>query len=405
MKKSSANVCTISLLFAAFSAFAQDSAVDKPKFSDPKKNFEKIVEILQTKYQGENVRLEDLYEFAAQGMIDGLNHRKSPVSSETKLLPPNVVRPWNDSPAEEVVGIGIEIEPDKKTGYMRILRVVPDGAADKTGLERGDLVLQVNDKTCKQQPLEEFVDQVRGKPGHSVKLKLLRGNRTLSKNIVREKMQIPRYSYSSTILNSSIGYVRIDQFQDDTLAILQKIAEGFTEKGIHKLIVDLRSCSGGHLDKIAEAGGIFLPAESSVARFKEYNEEEHTLKTSAKAPTFLPKQTAILINQNTTAGCELFAAALRNNLSAVLVGEPTEGRADLQGEEVLPNHFSVVFTKAVLKLGNGNPYQGIGLKPDIAVKNAGYRVDPSNHKIQMDRQIREDRSLQPAFLYLEKAEN
>ena len=69
----------------------------------------------------------------------------------------------------------------------------------------------------------------------------------------------------------------------------------------------------------------------------------------------------------TSGAAELFAAALDGNNRAELVGERTLGRAGIQKLVKLPEGRGLWLTYARYLTPNGNPIQGRGLEPDVAV--------------------------------------
>jgi carboxyl-terminal processing protease len=76
----------------------------------------------------------------------------------------------------------------------------------------------------------------------------------------------------------------------------------------------------------------------------------------------------VLMTTGTSGPGELFVAALSENARAELIGERTLGRAGLQKLVKLPEGRGLWLTYARYLTPKGNPIQGRGLEPDVAVE-------------------------------------
>ncbi len=76
---------------------------------------------------------------------------------------------------------------------------------------------------------------------------------------------------------------------------------------------------------------------------------------------------AVLVTTGTSGPGELFVAAMNDNDRAEIVGERTLGRAGIQKLVKLPEGRGLWLTYARYLTPKGNPIQGRGLEPDVAV--------------------------------------
>jgi hypothetical protein len=82
---------------------------------------------------------------------------------------------------EETGGIGLtvgqlydETTKDHK-GYIVVLNVMKDGPAEKSGIERGDIITHINGNMTKGRELMDFLkNEIRGPEGKEVSLKIWR---------------------------------------------------------------------------------------------------------------------------------------------------------------------------------------------------------------------------------------
>ena len=69
-------------------------------------------------------------------------------------------------------GTGIVIQVDDKTKYISVENVVPDGPADKAGIEQDDLITTIDGASTKGMSLAQASGKLRGKEGTKVTLRL-----------------------------------------------------------------------------------------------------------------------------------------------------------------------------------------------------------------------------------------
>lgn len=359
------------LLVASFS-FAKDSA---PRFAEPEGNFRKVIDLIKANYYDPTLSDEDLYFFATQGIIQGLNKRRTPTSPEARILLPSQPASWETS-REEIVGIGVQFSVEEKTKNLRIDHILPGGAAEKAGLEQGDLVTAVNQKPCRSLTLEQAVSEIRGKAGEFVQIDFRRNGVSHSKKLVRGKVSAPGFQLVSHVFESGVGYLRIDQFENDTPSRLHKMTEEFSNKKVDQLVLDLRNCSGGMTDKLVESAGFFLPAETPLFQVISRKGKELKSTPAHTKPSFSPRRVIVLSGKNTAAVCELFGSSFIKDKSSFVVGEQVSDLGSyLEAQEVLPNQFSVQFTTAQLKPLKGEfPI----FKPQILVEDKGYHFHPES---------------------------
>lgn len=102
---------------------------------------------------------------------------------------------------KENVGIGVRLQLDSSLGYKIpiILSPVPGGAAEQAGLQTGDIILKVNDKTTKNIVLADVVAMITGEAGTSVKLSIERKRVIKNYNIMRGK-----YKYATSFYESAV---------------------------------------------------------------------------------------------------------------------------------------------------------------------------------------------------------
>lgn len=209
------------------------------------RTFAEVLERIKTAYV-EPIDDKTLFENAIKGMLSNLDPHSS-------YLEPDAFRDLQESTSGEFGGLGIEV--GLEDGILQVIAPIDDSPASAAGLEAQDLIIKIDDQPTKGLSLMESVEKMRGKPGTSIRLTIVREGRkpfdvTLKRAVIKNR------SVKSQLLENDYGFLRISQFQVNTgdevekaLARLKKENKGQPLKG---LILDLRNNPGGVLQAAVE---------------------------------------------------------------------------------------------------------------------------------------------------------
>lgn len=266
----------------------------------------------------------------------------------------------------EFGGLGIEFIMDDD-GYIRVISAIDDTPAYKAGLKNGDLIVGVDGEYLGTNITDvEVIEKLRGKPGTSVKLKIIRERQapfdvTIKRDLIKVK------SVKAEVLDN-IGYIRISTFDKNTSADIKKFIQ--ENKKLSGIILDVRNNPGGLLDEAVAVSDLFLKnckIVSTKGRTKDNSME--FFANGEDITNGLP--IAVLINSGTASAPEILAGALRDNKRAVIIGTRSFGKGSVQ--KVIPLPFSektgIKLTIAKHYTPSGECIQGNGISPDI---EAGY---------------------------------
>lgn len=119
-----------------------------------------------------------------------------------------------------------------------------------------------------------------------------------------------------------------------------------------------------------EASRLFLPADATIVSTVDRSGRPSPVLTFssgtyAKGRTARP--TYVLVDRGTASAAEVFAAALKDNRAATVVGERTFGKALVQSIQRLTDASAVVLTVAKYRTPRGEDINGRGVEPDIEV--------------------------------------
>jgi len=279
------------------------------------------------------------------------------------------------------VGIGVTIL-ETETG-IKVTEVNAVGGAYAAGILAGDVIIEVSGENVLGKSLDEVTEMVRGDEGTYVKIKVLRGDNALEFDVERRRIYTETV-YFSIDEEDKIAYIYITEFAPSTPSSMEDALAHIESKGIKKFIIDVRSNPGGELESVSEVLSMFVPKNKVLTKI-EYNDEKRNEKilSTAKFTSKPNRKIIVLANGESASAAELFAGALQNLKLAKVVGETTYGKGSMQ--QFLGLNSNKNFTLGDIKLSvaeftkpDGTKINGIGIEPDVKVKNGYESFDASS---------------------------
>lgn len=275
------------------------------------------------------------------------------------------------------VGIGVTVSPSED-GYMIIEEVRDNTPASKAGLKVKDIIIALDSNDVAQTGYYESVDYIKnGENNSELVMKIKRDGVTSDIIVKREKIDV--ITAEGKMLDDSVGYISISQFNDKTPEQLHANFQKLVSEGAKGIVFDVRNNGGGLVSSVEKCLDPLLPeGDIAVAVFKDKTEE--VIVTSDSEETDIPM--AVLINGVSASGAELFAAALRDFKEAVLVGTTSYGKGIMQDTFELSDKSTVVLTVAEYRTTRSECYHGVGLVPDHVTEAEGEDSD-----VQLEKAI------------------
>jgi carboxyl-terminal processing protease len=330
----------------------------KPDTYEDLKAFTQALEIVKRNYV-ENPENRDLIQSAIRGMIAGLDPHSSYMSERQ-------FKEMNMDIKGEFMGVGIQI--GVKNQQLTVIAPIEDTPGFRAGLAAGDKIIKINDEWTKDMTIEQAVDKMRGPKGTQVRLLIMRESWDKPKEFKITRDVIKVVSVKSRMLEDSIGYVKIIQFQGQTVDELEKALKSLEAKGIKKLVLDLRNDPGGLLDASVDVSGKFLPKDSLVVYLqgRQKKDRKDFLTTSPDAPRTYP--IVVLVNTGSASASEIVSGALQDSKRALIIGTQTFGKGSVQTVFPLEGGGGLRLTTAKYYTPGGRSIQNVGITPDIEVK-------------------------------------
>ena len=364
-----------------FSANANRTNTSLP--IDELRNFTEIFGKIKNDYV-EDVTDKKLISEAIKGMLSGLDPHSA-------YLDEDAFKDLQVGTQGEFGGLGIEV--GMEDGFVKVVSPIEDTPAWRAGLKSGDLIIKIDDTNVKGLTLGDAVKKMRGKPKTKIILTVVRQGESepLIFTIIRDIIQIQ--SVKSEVLENSVAYVRITQFQEKTgLKLAEALKKRFSEidNNVDGIILDLRNDPGGLLNSAVAVTSAFIPENTLVvytegrvrnSSMKLFSRPEHYLRSGSKNYLAdLPEKTktvpmVVLINNGSASASEIVAGALQDHSRAVIMGTQSFGKGSVQTILPLNNGTAIKLTTARYFTPKGRSIQAKGITPDIVVSQATIKED------------------------------
>ncbi|OOG59488.1 S41 family peptidase [Rhodanobacter sp. C03] len=325
---------------------------------DDIRNFSRVYDVVRQAYV-EKVDNKTLMKAAITGMLSGLD-------PHSEYLDKEGLAQLNEDTTGQYSGLGIEVL--QEDGGLRIVSPIDDTPAARAGIKAGDSIVKINGTLIDPQNVGSMFDQLRGKPGSKITLTIVHPNsdKLIDLPLVRENIEIG--SIKVRELEPGYAYIRITQFQDDTVSDLnKKLGELIAKNGPQKgAVLDLRNNPGGLLTAAVGVSDDFLNAGVIVTTRGRL--QDSNMSFSAHHGDQLNGAPMIVLTNNGTASAaEIVSGALKDNHRALTMGQRTFGKGVVQTVIPLDADHAVKITTARYYTPNGTSIQAEGIKPDIAL--------------------------------------
>ncbi len=316
----------------------------------------------------EEVDDKTLLENAIRGMLSGLDPHSS-------YLDPESYKELQIGTTGEFGGLGIEV--GMEDGFVRVIAPIDDTPAQKAGILAGDLIIRLGETPVKGLTLSEAVKIMRGKPGTTILLTIVREGEDKPIKITIERAIIKVTSVKSHLEENGLGYLRVTHFQARTGSDVERELKALKKEHggqLKGLVLDLRNNPGGVLHAAVAVSDAFLTEGLIVyteGRVKDSRQQFKATSDDILAGAPL----VVLVNGGSASASEIVAGALQDQGRAVVMGRPTFGKGSVQ--TVLPiSGAALKLTTARYYTPSGRSIQAEGITPDILLENLKLSAAP-----------------------------
>ena len=330
-----------------------------PSVQEKESMYSKLAELdkyVRANYYGD-IQDSTLFDMISYGYVLGTGDRNATYYTAKQYTELLEVQSGN------IVGVGVDVVKDT-SGYASITQIYAGSPAEELGLQVGGFITAIDGADVKNLTRDNVLARLQGESGTQVALSYMSpDSETMEYTVIRSKYVIPSVEYQ--MMEDSIGYIRIIQFDSTTITQFSKAVNDLTGQGATALVFDVRGNAGGLLSAAVDCIDLLVPKGDIV--WAEYKTGERTLMgESDDSSVDLPM--VILVDGQTASSAELFAESLRQFSGAQLVGQKTYGKGTIQAEpHRMSDGSAVVVTVAKMITAGGGSFDGTGLAVDIEV--------------------------------------
>lgn len=366
--------------------------------------YQELLKDPQYEYLEDSSQKEKLLKVMIEGMIKALEDPFTHYyTSEQWILSEK------GSSAGRYRGLGIGLSKNER-GELAISNVSSGSPAEKVGLEPGDAILAVDEKSTLECTVSQFILHVKTRQNPVMDLIV---RRKLTDALERVQVAMEEIKVHQLFTGPGVDlpngrgsteedmpfyyplrdgqerehpgilYIKIKQFTVQAATDLRYVLSNLDMTKFKGVIVDLRENPGGRLDAILYCVDYFLPTDDIITttKYADGKVSEYRHNQWNFVPEDMP--IAILVDKNSASGAELFPAALRDNGRAVIISkdERTAGKGSVNNHFTLrKGEYGALYVSIGLwytpsgemiekrDLDRDGYYEVGGLKPDILVE-------------------------------------
>jgi carboxyl-terminal processing protease len=298
-----------------------------------------------------------------QGAINGMLASLDPHSSYLDVREYQNMRQNTDG---EYGGLGLTVTTED--GAVKVVAPTDETPAARAGIKSGDYITHLDGELIYGSTLQEAVDKMRGAPGSTIKLTVVREGATkpLDYTLKREVIQIKPVRFET---RGPVGVIRITTFNKQTGDATRNAVASIEKQlgpDIAGYVIDLRSNPGGLLDQAIEVSDVFLDKGEIVSQRGRTKDNIQRYKANPGDLTN-GKPVVVLIDEGSASAAEIVAGALQDQRRAIVLGQRSFGKGSVQTLIPLSQDTALRLTTARYFTPSGRSVQENGIEPDVQV--------------------------------------
>jgi carboxyl-terminal processing protease len=333
------------------------------------------VTVIESNYV-KDVSAKELIYGALDGMVSALD-------SHSSFLTPEQHKQLKADAAGEFGGLGIKVT--LKDNILTVISPLEGSPADKAGISPGDKIIKIDGNSTKDFSLDNAVELLRGVPGSVVKLTVIKDTDQSVKDFEIKRAIIKVDSIKQAmVITDRIGYIRIADFQKNTMSDLNKALKQLIKNKMNALILDLRNNPGGLLEASVMVSERFLEKSADIVSIKGRIEKQNAAFAARLPKSYVNFPIVVIINKGSASASEIVAGALRDNKRAVVLGEKSFGKGSVQTVIPMNDNSALRLTTSYYYTPSGEVIHEKGITPDIIVSFGldGLDIDEDKEAIE-----------------------
>ena len=295
--------------------------VDPQKIASSHK-FDEVLSLINRLYV-DPVNDKELTDAAIVAMLEKLDPHSTFISKEE-------VDDANSSINGSFVGIGVRFQILKDT--LMVVATIPGGPSEKLGLLPGDKIVRIENENVAGVGLKnkQVREKLMGELGTKVNIEVLRKKSKKPLDFVITRDRIPINSVDSYyMLDSEIGYLKLNSFSRSTVEEVQKGISFLKSKGMKHLIFDIQGNGGGLLDAAQKVADEFLSGDKLIV-YSEGRAQPRSNLQAGKKGLWEDGSLILLTDEYSASASEIVSGAIQDWDRGLIIGRRTFGKGLVQ---------------------------------------------------------------------------
>ena len=268
-------------------------------------------------------------------------------------------------------GIGALIRYHQKLKRVVIDEPYENMPAAEVGLQKGDIILSIDDSTMTDKDVSYVSSHLRGDAGTKFVLKILRPttDKKMDFKITRRAIKLPELPYYG-MFEGGIGYINLNQFTEGCAKDVRRAFVDLKKQGATALVFDLRNNGGGSEMEAVDIVNLWVDKEQTIVENRgKIKQANHSYKTRLE-PVDTSMPLVVLVNGETASASEITSGALQDLDRAIILGTRTYGKGLVQIPLDMPYNTNLKLTTSKYYIPSGRCIQAINYKRN---GTGGYR--------------------------------
>ena len=322
--------------------------------------------VLAEKFDG-NLDAAKLIEGASKGLVEAAG------DEYTTYMDAAEAEEFNKSLSGDV-GAGIGVQVGMRNNLPTVVRALKNNPAIKAGILAGDVIVEVNGESVSGKTIDEITTKIKGEVGTTVKVKISRNGEEKEFSITRATISNPSVELE---ISGEIAILTISRFDSETGALAKKYAQEIKQKGISKVILDLRGNGGGYVTAAQSVASLWLEKNKLIVTEKKGSQIVDEIRSTGDN-ILSGVETIVLADQGSASASEIVVGALKDNKVAKFYGKTTYGKGSVQEPVDINSGALLKVTVAKWYTPSGKNLNGEGISPDQEVELTADDINSGN---------------------------
>ena len=261
----------------------------------------------------------------------GINAMLKSLDPYTEYYPEEKQKELKQMLTGKYAGIGALVRYHQKLKRVVIEEPYEGMPSSEVGLKKGDIILQIDDTVMTDKNVSYVSSHLRGEPGTTFKLKILRPTtgKKMDFKITRRSIKMPEITYYGMRPNN-IGYICLSTFTGEPAKAMRRAFVDLKKQGAQQLVLDLRGNGGGSLAECVDILNMWIPKGVRIVETKGKMKRAGSEYKTRLEPIDTVMPLVVLVNGETASASEITSGALQDLKRGIIIGTKTYGKGLVQ---------------------------------------------------------------------------